>query len=87
MEAEPGHRTMTGGEAVVAPHGTASLQPPSACLCGLQARGCRQSAEAGADDTREVVFQIGFPALPAASGANSTGRITQVTGQARGMWP
>lgn len=30
------------------------------------------------DDIREVVFQIGFPAAPAASGANSTGRITPV---------
>lgn len=39
------------------------------------------------DDIHEVVFQIGFPVLPAASGASSTGRITQVAGQAQGMWP
>lgn len=35
------------------------------------------------DDIRELVFQIGFPVLPAASGANSTGRITQVAARLR----
>lgn len=73
------------GRRSVAPTGQYRSSP--FCPGGLLAWGCRQSAEAGADDIREVVFQIGFPALPAASGANSTGRITQVAGQARGMWP
>lgn len=35
------------------------------------------------DDIHEVLFQIGFPVLPAASGANSTGRITQVAARLR----
>lgn len=35
------------------------------------------------DDIHEVVFQIVFPVLPAASGANSTGRITQVAARLR----
>lgn len=35
------------------------------------------------DDIHKLVFQICFPVLPAASGANSTGRITQVAGRLR----
>lgn len=75
-----------------APLGTALFRPAPAPVSHTGARlpipwtggHCRPVIT---DDMHGVVFQIGFPVLPAASGANSTGRITQVAGQAQGMWP
>lgn len=77
------------------PRGTALFRPqpywarmairlPIPCASRQAGRHCRPVIT---DDIREVLFQISFPVLPAASSANSTGRITQVAGQAQGMWP
>lgn len=68
--------------------GTVLFRPARLCPLGLgmslpiSGRGgrCRPVIT---DDIHEVVFQIGFPVLPAASGANSTGRITEVAARLR----